>query len=184
MAAGDERQRRAAFAVPPIDDPPSDIDPSLLDPGDPDERSLLLRAAHPDFDAAIDAGESVVIVDGHEVNARLHLAVHEIVATELVDDDPPEAWATARRLSAAGYAQHEVLHMLGSTVAGELGQALSGHREYDREAHVAALDALPDSWEGMRPGGPAPPASRASHERAARQRRKAARAARRRNRRR
>jgi hypothetical protein len=109
--------------------------------------------------------------------------IHEIVAKQLVDDDPPEVWETARRLRRAGYRQHEILHMLGSAISGEIWHALQGHRSYDREAHLAALAALPGSWERRRPGGPAPPASRASHATEAKRRRSAQRAARRANRR-
>jgi hypothetical protein len=175
---------RLAFAIPPIDEPPDGIDPNLLDPADPDDRALLLRAAHPEVDAAISDGRETVVVDGQEINPRLHLAIHEVVANQLITGDPPEVWETARRLRRLGYDRHEMLHMLGGAMSGELVQALQGRRGYDRAAHVAALDALPDSWERERSGGSAPPASRPAHADQAKERRRAARAARRRNRRR
>jgi Domain of unknown function (DUF1841) len=185
MSGGDpERAQRLAFAIPPITDPPDWIEPDYLDPEDPDDRSMLFRAAHPDLDAAIHAEEEAVLVAGQEMNPRLHLAMHEIVATQLADGDPPEVWATALRLRRAGYDRHEILHMLGGAMSGEIWQALTGRRGYDRDAHVAALEALPESWERQRPGGPAPPATRAAHAEQAQRRRRAARAARRRNRRR
>ena len=43
--------------------------------------------------------------------------IHEIVATQIMDDDPPEVFETASRLIALGRDPHEVLHMLGSTLA-------------------------------------------------------------------
>ena len=43
-----DRERRLAFAVPPIADP--DDETRYLEPADPDERSLLIRAAHPELD--------------------------------------------------------------------------------------------------------------------------------------
>ena len=70
--------------------------------------------------------------------------------------------------------------MLGATMAGEMWHALQDQREYDRDAHLAALAALPESWERQRPGGPAPPA----HADEGKRRRKAQRTARRANRRR
>jgi hypothetical protein len=175
-----DRERRLAFAIPPIDQDPDDIDTALLDPADADDRALLIGAAHPE----LDTDQETVVVDGREVNPRLHLALHEIVATQLVDHHPREVWDTAQRLRRLGYGRHEILHMLGSTVAGQLWGAVHDHRAYDVEGHRAALAALPDSWERQRPGGPAPPAARTTHAAEAKRRRKAERAARRRNRRR
>jgi hypothetical protein len=168
-----DRDRRLAFAIPAIADPDEEM--RWLDPVDADDRALLIAAAHPDLDT--EAADP-------EINPRLHLAIHEIVATQIVDDDPPEVWATAQRLRKLGYGRHEVLHMLGAAMAPQLWDALQNRREYDLDAHRAALDAMPESWERARPGGPASPAARAAHAVDAKKRRKAERAARRRNRRR
>ncbi len=173
MSDDAERERRIAFAIPPIHRP-DPID-ALLNPEDEDDRSLLIMAAHPDVDFEEETDE---------FNPRLHLALHEIVAKQLIDLEPPETWETAQRLERAGYHQHEILHMLGSAISGEIWHALQGDRPPDRDAHLAALAALPDSWERQRPGGPAPPASRASHASEAKRRRRAQRTARRNNRRR
>jgi hypothetical protein len=175
----EDREARLSFAIPPIHEPPEDLVVEWLDPGDEDDRSVLLALAHPE----LDTDEETMVFAGQEMNPRLHLVIHEIVAKQLADDDPPEVWETARRLRRAGYHQHEILHMLGSAMSSEIWHAMQGHRGYDREAHLAALAALPDSWERQRPGGPAPPASRASHATEAKRRRKAQRAARRANRR-
>jgi hypothetical protein len=174
-----DRGRRLAFAIPAL--PDAEVaDMELLDPADPDERALLIRAAHPELDTELET----VIVDGREMNPRLHLTVHEIVATQLADDDPPEVWATAQRLRRLGYGRHDILHMLGAAMTPQLWAALHDQREYDLDEHRAALAALPDSWERERPGGPAPPAARAKHAAEARKQRKAERAARGRTRRR
>jgi uncharacterized protein DUF1841 len=170
--------RRLTFAIPPIAEPREEI--QRLDPTDADDRALLIAAAHPELDTEAEAA----LVDGNEINPRLHLTMHEIVATQIVDDDPPEVWMTAQRLRKLGYGRHEVLHMLGAAMTQQLWGALHDQRDYDLEAHRAALAALPESWERARPGGPAPPAARAAHAVDAKQRRKAERAARRRNRRR
>ncbi len=175
-ASGTERDRRLAFAIPPLPDPG---DAAGLDPADPDDRALLIRAAHPEFDPELET----VTVDGSEMNPQLHLTVHEIVAAQLADDDPPEVWATAQRLRRLGYGRHEILHMLGAAMAPQLWAAMHDQRDYDLEQHRAALAALPDAWERERPGGGAPSVAR-DPEAAARKRRKAERAARRRNRRR
>jgi hypothetical protein len=173
-----DHDRRLTFAIPPIAEPAEET--QWLDPNDADDRALLIAAAHPELDTKADTAP----VDGREINPRLHLAIHEIVATQIVDDDPPEVWATAQRLRKLGYERHEVLHMLGAAMTPQLWDALHDPREYDLEAHRAALAALPESWEQARPGGPAAPAARAAHAVNAKKRRKAERAARRRNRRR
>jgi hypothetical protein len=173
-----DRDRRLAFAIPPIPDP--DEETQWVDPNDADDRALLIAAAHPELDTEAET----VLVDGHEINPRLHLTIHEIVATQIVEDDPPEVWATAQRLRKLGYGCHEILHMLGAAMTPQLRGALHDQREYDLDEHSAALAALPESWEQARPGGPAPPAARAAHAVEAKKRRKAERAARRRNRRR
>lgn len=175
----DDRDRRLAFAIPPITEP-GELDAELLDAADADDRAVLIRAAHPELDTKAET----VIVDGREMNPRLHLAIHEIVATQLADHDPPEVWETAQRLRRLGYGRHEILHMLGSATAPQLWSALHDQREYDPDQHRAALAALPESEERERPGGPAPPAARVTHAAEATKRRKAERAARRRNRRR
>ncbi len=173
-----DRDRRLAFAIPPIADPGEQT--WGLDPTDADDRALLIAAAHPELDTDAETAP----VEGREMDPRLHLAIHEVIASQIVDDDPPEVWATAQRLRKLGYGRHEVLHMLGAAMTPQLWGALHDQREYDVEAHRAALAALPESWERARPRGPAPPAARAAHAVDAKRRRKAERAARRRNRRR
>ena len=87
-----------------------------------------------------------MIVEGRPINPRLHIAMHEIVANQLWEDDPPETWATAQRLTALGYERHEVLHMLGSVVAREVWQVLEPGVPSDPGRYVAALRELPESY--------------------------------------
>jgi Domain of unknown function (DUF1841) len=147
----DDRDRRLPFAIPPI------VDSAGLDPEDPDERSLLIRAAHPELDTELET----VVVDGREMNPQLHLTMHEIVATQVADNDPPEVWETAQRLHRDGYHRHEILHMLASAMTPQLWSALHEQRGYDLDEHRVALAALPGSWERQRPGRPDPPAAQA-----------------------
>src|SRR4051794_41373252 len=92
-----DRDRRLAFAIPALPDD-DDVETELLDAADPDDRALLIAAAHPELDTDLET----LIVDGREMNPRLHLTIHEIVAAQLADDDPPEVWATAQRLRRGG----------------------------------------------------------------------------------
>ena len=162
---------RLTFAIPPLPDPDH---AAGLDPADPDDRAHLIRAAHPE----LDTDRKSVTLDRSQLNPRLHLNVHEIVATQLADDDPPEVWETAQRLRRLGYGRHEILHMLGAAIAPQLSAAIHDQHDYDLELHRSALAALPEAWERERPA--ARPAR--DPQVAVRKRRKAERAARRRNR--
>jgi hypothetical protein len=148
------------------------------DLADSDARSFVIRSEHPEFEEALDAGIRDVDLGRGPINPRLHLAMHEIVATQLWDDDPPEVWATASRLQDAGYERHEILHMLGRPVTEQVWTAWHKDESYDRARHVAALDSLPGSWEHERSA-----MSAEGQDAARKQARRNARAARRRNRR-
>jgi Domain of unknown function (DUF1841) len=146
---------------------------------DPDVRSLVIRHEHAELEEALKEGRREIEGPDGPMNPRLHLAMHEIVATQLWEDSPPEVWDTAARLLEEGYERHEILHMLGRLVSDQVWEALHEERPYDRDRHVAALRALPGSWEHDRTARTA--AGR--HDDARKQARRAARAARRRNRR-
>jgi hypothetical protein len=130
---------RRRFAMPYVGTRIGDEDYPRLDPGDPDERRLLIEGEHPEYhDVLHDPGFDGEI-DG--VDPRLHVAVHEIVATQLWDDDPPEAWKAAQRLVAGGADRHDVLHRLAGVVATHLHATLSGGT-FDLDAYRRDLDSL------------------------------------------
>jgi hypothetical protein len=115
----------------------------------PDEETLggLIAADHPELVEPIISGVEEVAVDGgHVINPRLHLALHEIAARQILDDEPAEMWTTARRLDRLGYDRHEVLHMLASTLTDQVWSMLDGDGSYDPSAQVRDLAALPESW--------------------------------------
>jgi hypothetical protein len=143
----DQRARQQLVADPVV---MAQLELALEDLADEDLRGMVIRAEHPEFEEALKAGVREFDGPGGPVNPRLHLIMHGIVATQLWDDSPPEVWQTAKRLLQAGYERHEVLHMLGRPVAAQVWEAWQDERAYDRDAHVAALEALPDSWERER----------------------------------
>jgi hypothetical protein len=120
------------------------------DLADPEVRAVVIRADHPELDRGLRAGEAEVIVDGEPVSIRLHLTMHEVLANHFADDDPPEVHLTAQRLLAAGYERHEVLHMLAAPIVVQIHAILQGGEGYDRDRHLAALAAPPESWERCR----------------------------------
>jgi Domain of unknown function (DUF1841) len=146
---------------------------------DPDVRAVVIRHEHPEFEEALSEDRREIEGSGGPMNPRLHLKLHEVVATQLWDDSPPEVWDAAVRLLDGGYERHEILHMLARPVSDQIWEALHDERPYDLERHVAALKALPGSWERER----ATRTAARRHQDARAQARRAARAARRRNRR-
>jgi uncharacterized protein DUF1841 len=135
----------------------------LLDPKDPDERAILIRLAHPDLDGAIESGLEEIVVHGEPMNPRLHLTIHEIVATQVIDDDPPEVFTTLQRLVESGRDHHEAIHMIGWVVSTQLRTAMHEQRPHERAEHLRALAALPESWDAQTVeaiGRPRPPARR------------------------
>jgi hypothetical protein len=143
-------EERRAFAVPLAEGEYDEVDLSLLDRDDEDDRRLLIQAEHPEFQPALARGQREVHVAGVTVNPVLHIAMHEIVANQLLADDPAEMWETAERLLAAGYDRHEVLHMLASVVSGEVFQAIRDQPPHEIGRVRAALAELPESWEQQR----------------------------------
>lgn len=139
----DERQRaieRRTFAMPYFSTRIGGDDFQELDPNDPDERAILIEGEHPEYhDALADPGFEGE-VDG--VNPRLHLAMHEIVANQLWDNDPPETWHAARRLRDLGHDRHDILHAIGEVVMTHLHASLMAQKVFDLERYCAELDQL------------------------------------------
>ena len=50
---------------------------------------MLIEAWHPEFADALRSQDDV-IVGGETVNPRLHVAMHQVVANQLLADDPPK----------------------------------------------------------------------------------------------
>jgi hypothetical protein len=153
VSIDDEVGRRRSFACPRRTGEIDGIDLADLSPDDPDGRRELILAEHPELQDAIENQIREIELDGQTMSPQMHITLHEAVANQLWDDNPPEAWRTAQRLLAMGYDRHEVLHMLATVVSDQLWEALQEHRLFDREGYDAALRKLPESWEALRPAG-------------------------------
>ena len=145
---------RRLWLMPPASGVMDDLDLSLLDPSDEDDRQVLLLAEHPELWDAIQDDRNEIVLNGRVMSPRLHLTLHEVVANQLWHDDPPEMWTTAQRLTNAGHDRHTVLHMLGSAVSGDIYNAITGKATIDLDRTRRELAALPDSWQA--PGRPTP----------------------------
>jgi len=136
---------RRSWAVPRAHGICQGLDLELLDPGDEDDRALLIEALHLEFAGALH-GEEDVIVGGQTVNPRVHVAMHQVVANQLLADDPPETWQTVQRLAGLGYDWHNIMHMIASLVTEDVYGALTEHRQPDPAAYAQRLSELPGDW--------------------------------------
>jgi hypothetical protein len=132
--------QRRMFAMPYIGTPIGDEDYPRLDPADPDQRGILIEGEHPEWHDLLRDPSFEGEVDGG--SPRLHLAIHEMIASQLWDDEPPEAWRAAQRLLATGADRHEVLHELGRVALEHVYAVLSTDQPVDPTAYRAALDAV------------------------------------------
>lgn len=162
----DEAARRL-WLMPPASGVMDDLDLSLLDPFDEDERQVLLLAEHPELWCAIEDDLDEIVLEGRLMSPRLHLTLHEVVANQIWQDDPPEMWSTAQRLTDAGHDRHTVLHMLGSVVSVDIYNAMTGKATFDLDRTRRELAALPGSWQAL---GQPPPVNRAARRAQARRR--------------
>jgi hypothetical protein len=136
---------RRMFAIPAVGARIGSEEFPFLDPSDPDDRGMFIEGEHPEYHAALADSDSDT-VDG--VNPRLHVTVHEIVANQLWDDEPPEVWQAARRLSATGMDRHDVLHAIGEVLVQHLHGVLSGQGPTDPARYVQAVDELGRAEQG------------------------------------
>jgi hypothetical protein len=136
---------RRSWAVPPGHGTYQGLELERLDPDDEDERTFLLEAQHLDYAEALEQDEEV-IVDGEPMNPRLHVTLHQVVANQLMADEPPETWQTVQQLAGLGYDWHNIMHMISALVAENLHQAMTERQPFDREDYARRLDALPGDW--------------------------------------
>ena len=100
----------------------------------------MIEGEHPEYHHILTDSAAGDEVEG--VNPRLHLSIHEIVANQLWEDDPPEAWQAARRLRDRGVDRHEILHRLMAVAVDQLHGALTSGTAADTAAYARALDRI------------------------------------------
>jgi len=79
--------------------------------------------------------------DAPQRGARM--AVRTVAVTQILTDDPPEAWMTAQRLRSLGLDRDAVLSQFSLVIAEHLSVVLSERSRFDVESYVEALEALP-----------------------------------------
>jgi len=120
----------------------------LLDPGDEDELGFLIGALHESGDLPWSGGEPVP--HGQAGSPRLHVAMHQIVARQILAGDPPQTWQAVQRLAGQSYRWHDIMHMIATLVAQDVHRALAGQQP-DPAAYIRRLDDLPAGWAALPP---------------------------------
>lgn len=141
---------RRSWAVPPPHGTYNGLDVEMLDPDDEDELGFVMQAMHPEFEEAFH-GDEDVLVDGEPVNPRLHVAMHQVVAKQLLADDPPQTWQTVQRLAGLGYDWHNIMHMIASLVTDDVYRAIHEHQRHDPADYARRLTELPGDWPPPEP---------------------------------
>ena len=118
------------------------LDLEMLDPAHEDERTFLIEAQHPEWEDALRSDEEMT-VGGEPFSPRLHITLHQIVASQLLAADPPETWQTVQRLAVLGYDWHNIMHMIARVVGDDIYQAMSEHRLFDPGDYSMRLNELP-----------------------------------------
>ena len=132
---------RRTFAMPYIGTRIGDVDYPQLDANNAPQRRLLIIGEHPEYHEVLGDPDHAAPVAG--TTPELHVGTHEVVATQLWNDDPPEAWQAAQRLTASGVARHDVLHALGDLVTRHLAGGSATEQELTAsDAYRRDLDAL------------------------------------------
>jgi len=136
---------RQSWAIPPGHGSYRGLDLELLDPADEEERAVLIEAMHLELADALRSGTEVT-VDGEPFSPGLHIAMHEIVANQLLADDPPQTWQTVQRLAALGYDWHGIMHMIAAVVSDDVYHMMKEKRPFDPVGYTQRLHELPGDW--------------------------------------
>jgi len=101
----------------------------------------------------LDDGERVVVVRQYHKRAsqragslELHAIIHVTVETQLAEGHP-DVKAAFERLSREGLDRHNVVHAIGSVLAGEIYGVMKSQRQHDPREYARKLkDLTAEAW--------------------------------------
>jgi uncharacterized protein DUF1841 len=144
---------RRSWAMPPGHGTYQELDLELLDPSDEGELTFLIEALHTRFEDALRNDEEMTAGD-EPFSPRLHVAMHQVVASQLLADQPPETCQTVQRLAGMGYDWHNIMHMIAALVSHDVYHAMKEHRQFDPGKYARRLNELPGDWPPPQAPGP------------------------------
>lgn len=113
---------------------------------------MLIKGEHPELHQAL--ADPDFDTEAAGFSPRLHLTMHEVIANQLWDNDPPEVWQAARRLRDQGMERHDILHALLEVMVTHMHPGLVHKKPFDSDAYRGDLNDL---------GRPEAPGSGRSH---------------------
>jgi len=137
-----DRTGRRSWAIPAGHGTYQGLDLELLDPDDEDELTFLLEAQHTELEDALQRDQQVT-ADSEAFSPGLHIAMHQVVADQLLADDPPETWQTVQRLAGLGYDWHNIAHMISALVSDDIHRAMAEAAAVRPDDYARRLNALP-----------------------------------------
>jgi hypothetical protein len=111
-----------------------------LDASDPDQRALLIQGEHPELHEAL--ADPNFDPQAVGFSPRFHLTMHEVIANQLWDNDPPEVWQAAQRLRDQGVDRHDILHRLLELMVTHMHPVMVDKKPFDTNAYRRDLDTL------------------------------------------
>lgn len=136
---------RPSWAVPSGHGIYQGLDLELLNPADEDDLTFLIEAQHPELEGALRHDEEMT-AGGEPFSPRLHVTLHQVVASQLLAGDPPQTWQAVQRLAGLGYDWHNVMHMIAAVVSDDLYQMMTERRPFDLASYARRLSRLPGDW--------------------------------------
>jgi hypothetical protein len=120
-----------------------------------DEEARLVQAMrdHPEYaDLWGRLGElSDEQIQRDGTNPILHITIHQIIESQIVNGKPKETAQTVEALMQQGLDRHEAIHRVGTVMADEIFHILKGKRPFDEASFVRKLQRL------VKPAMPHPP---------------------------
>ncbi len=73
---------------------------------------------------------------------RLHVAIHTVVETQILEGKPGATAVTLARLQQEGLSRHDAVHAIGTVVSSEMFEVMQEGKVYEEQRYVAGLRAL------------------------------------------
>ena len=129
-----------------------------------DEEARLVQAMrdHPEYaDLWGRLGElSDEQIQRDGTNPILHITIHQIIESQIVNGKPKETAQTVEALMQQGLDRHEAIHRVGAVMTDEIFHILKGIRPFDEARFVRKLGRL------VKPAMPHPPTTSRPRRRA------------------
>lgn len=107
------------------------------------EAEALAHLDHPEFAQVWEAETSALLdVEVEGTNPRLHVVIHQIIETQLLQNDPPIAREALAHLLEIGVDRHTGIHLIADALIPGMHKVLTAKERFDTAEYIAHLDTL------------------------------------------